>query len=170
MFQALPVRSTSCRRRRRRSAMSTVRINRAAAAGPLGHDEPRFRACCRGAAVAGVARRRLARLRVSRIAVRAWLSACFLPGPAGDLCSWRAAERKNAATADQPNEGMLRPADFAARVALRRAVARVNPRCRAEAHAAGHKEIGRMHHPAEATPPPRFPTSREPSWLAPVRH
>jgi hypothetical protein len=44
MFQALPVRSTSCRRRRRRSAMSTICINRAAAAGPLGHDEPRFRA------------------------------------------------------------------------------------------------------------------------------
>ena len=46
MFQAFPVRSTSCRRRRRRSAMSTICINRAAAAGPLGHDEPRFCACC----------------------------------------------------------------------------------------------------------------------------
>ena len=156
MFQALPVRATRRRRRRRRSAMSTICINRAAAAGPLGHDEPRFCACCA--------------VQRSRVSLGDGSSVCERRGSLSArgylpvfslalLVISVAGGRRSAKTLPQPTSRTkgCSGRQILQRVSLRRAVARVNPRCRADCHMpSGPKESGRMRHPAEKTPPLRF--------------
>ena len=169
MFQSLPVRATRRRRRRGRPRMGTVRVDGPAAAGPLGHNS-------RGFARAVAVQRSQVSLgdcwsvceRRGSLSARGYLPVFSSPALLISATERRSAKKRlpQRSSRTQGCSGKQR----GTRVAFTRRCSS----CLAHAvpHAdlaAGVPESGRMHHPAETTPPPRFPTSREPSWLA-ARH
>ena len=164
MFQPFPVCATSCRRRRGRPRMGTIRINRAAAARPLGHDEPRFLACL-------AAQRSRVSLgdgssvceRRGSLSARGYLPVFSSPALLISAEERRSAKKRLPQRSSRTQRCLRKPA-VAARVACARcnsmlshAVSPDHARCR------HHHGSGRMHHPTETTPPTRFPTSRVPS-------